>query len=157
MNSRILLSIGLKLFGIYFLVTAISAMTQIAWIYDSNSDSGVQATQIVAISWHFAFVLLIGLLFTFKSRLVAYLLDHSEPIEVSKNEITINNILRLIGLFLVATSVGPFIKSVVPLFPLEIELMFDLGSFLSSFASLAIGAVLIFRPTVLNDLFEGEI
>ena len=156
MNSRILLSIGLKLFGIYFLVSAISAITQILWIFDSNSSDGVQTTQILAISWHLAFLIIIGLLFTFKSKLVAYMLDRSEPKEMTKNDISIDNILRLIGVFLVATSIGSFIKSVIPLFPLEIELMFDLGDFLSTFASLIIGVILILSPRALNDIFERK-
>ncbi|MCG7862736.1 MAG: hypothetical protein JAZ18_10150 [Candidatus Thiodiazotropha endolucinida] len=156
MNSRTLLSIGLKLFGIYFLISGISAITQIVWIFDSNSREGFQTTQILAISWHLVFLIIIGLLFTFKSNLVAYVLDSSESKEITKSDISINNILRLIGVFLVATSVGSFIKSVIPLFPLEIELLFDIGDFLSTFASLLIGALLIFRTRVLNDLFENK-
>ncbi|ODB84585.1 hypothetical protein A3195_06385 [Candidatus Thiodiazotropha endoloripes] len=156
MNSRTLLSIGLKLFGIYFLVSGISAITQIVWIFDSNSREGFQTTQILAISWHLAFLVFVGLLFTFKSELVAYVLDSSESKEISKSDISINNILRLIGVFLIATSIGSFLKSVIPLFPSEIELMFDFGDFLSTLASLIIGATLIFSPRVLNDLFKNK-
>lgn len=109
-----MLSIGLKLFSKYFLVTGIAAITQFVWIFDTNGSDGVKTTQLIAITWYPVFVVIVGLLFTLKSKLIAYVVDNSEQMELTKSDVSINNILSLVGVFHFATSIWSFMKKCNP-------------------------------------------
>ncbi len=150
LKEKTLLSIGLKLLGMYLLIIGISAIPQIFWALGSEGQSNIRNVQVLAISWNIGINILFGLVLTFKGDLVAYLLRAPEAESYQILNLSVVHILQLVGIFLIISSIGPFIKHVIPLFQIGEIMVFDLGALLSPSITILLGLVLCFRPRLIN-------
>ncbi len=156
LKEKTLLSIGLKILGLYLLIIGISAIPQIFWALESEGQSNIRNVQVFAMSWHIGINILFGLILTFKGDLVAYLLRAPEVDINPIINLSVVHILQLAGIFLIVSSVGSFIKHIIPLFKIGGIMVFDLGAFLSPSITILLGLMLCFRPGVFNELFSAS-
>lgn len=153
MKEKILFSIGIKLLGLYLLITGISSVPQILLALEMEAPSNIKNVQVFAMFWYLGINIVLGALLVFKGDLIAYLLRSRSAESINELNISVSEILQLIGIFLIVSSIGPLIKGVIPLLPVGEVMVFELGELLSPAITFVLGVLLSARPGIVDSLF----
>ncbi len=156
MTEKIMLGIGIRLLGLYLLISGIAAIPDIFWFMESEIVDPTSNIKVFALSWHAGLYIIIGYVFLFKGTLIAHVLGASNSKIQTDIGLANNQIIQLMGVFLLVTSIGPFIKGVIPLFDVGEIMVFDVGYLISTIVSFFIGLVLFIKPSVIGDLMATK-
>jgi Na+-driven multidrug efflux pump len=147
------MKIGLKLIGVYFIVIALSSAPSVLVSYEVAHSSNFQHPSWAVLSnvTNIILMLTIGFFLSLKTEIICSLLlkDNEVKEDISSN-INLSLVIKVLGLFLAAGSVGNVIEGVITALTVESSFALYINMLVPGAVTIAVGILLIYKAEVIS-------